>query len=137
MFNGMVIKLTGEVRVLPLGEAPKDKTIIFPIITEPHEISLDTKDTIISLIKQDTRLGLEVILKDPAFSHMIGDLINVKNKNELSSLIINKFLEGYYSGLMRCYDLLKQYDKLQVYEAIDNFDRDESYKEVLKSCLMT
>ncbi len=98
-------------------------------------VELDTNGVIITAIKDDLKLGLEEILKDPAFGQMIEDLINAKNKEELSNIMANKFLDGYHNGLMKCYDLLKKYDRLQVYEAIESFDENGFYKRLLKTCL--
>jgi len=95
-------------------------------------VKLNTKETIITSIRDDLRLSLEVILTDPAFNHMIEDLINAKNKNELSGLMANKLLEGYHYGLMMCYNLLKKYDKLQVYDVIEGFDEKNFIKGYLK-----
>ena len=95
-------------------------------------VELDTNGVIITAIKDDLKLGLEEILTDPAFNHMIEDLINAKNKNELSGLMANKLLEGYHYGLMMCYNLLKKYDKLQVYDVIEGFDEKNFIKGYLK-----
>ena len=98
-------------------------------------VELNTEETIVTSIIGDNRSTLEVILKDPAFDHTVKDLIDAKNKDQIKDMIADKFLEGYHHGLMMCYNLLKQYDRQQVYDAIDSWDGEKFYKEALKSLL--
>lgn len=106
---------------------------IVPKQSENHPIGLDMRETIVQSLDKVVQETVMEFSKDPAFIHMLNDLIYAKNKDEIMNLIKARFLEGYKFGLEKSYDLLRKYDKQQVYEAIERFSDDEFIKKYFDS----
>lgn len=102
---------------------------IVPKQSENHPIELDTRETIVQSLDKIVQETVMEFSKDPTFIHMLNDLIYAKNKDEIMNLIKARFLEGYKFGLEKSYDLLRKYDKQQVYEAIERFSDDKFIKK--------
>lgn len=107
------------------------RRITRPTSIQPKDspVALDMRETIIQSLDKVVQETVMEFSKDPAFIQMVNDLIDAENKDEIMNLIKARFLEGYKFGLEKSYDLLRKYDKQQVYEAIERFSDDEFIKK--------